>query len=95
MVTLPPSVDEEELKVIAFESLIVILLIIVILFLGVCGPPWFFPIFGFSMLISCVPVFIRVPSLAFLVCAHEFRSLHQRTYMSQPIETGNNPNILY
>ena len=41
LVTLPPYFDEEELKVIASESLIVIL------FLGVCGPPWFFPILGF------------------------------------------------
>ena len=47
MVTLPPSIDEEELKVVASESLIVIPLIIVILFLGVCGPSWFFPILGF------------------------------------------------
>ena len=68
LVTLPPSVDEEELKVVASESLIVIPLMIVILFLAVCGPPWFFPIFRFSTLISCVPR-IRVLSLIFLVCA--------------------------
>ena len=40
MVTLPPSLDEEELKVVASESLIVLPLNIVILFLGVRGPPW-------------------------------------------------------
>ena len=36
-----------KLKVAAFESLIVLPLIIVILLLGVCGPSWFFPILGF------------------------------------------------
>ena len=66
MVTLLPSINEEEVKVVASESLIVNPLIIVILFLVVCGTPWFFPIFGFPMLISCVSVSFHVLSLVFL-----------------------------
>ena len=65
-VTLQPSLDEEELKVVASESLIVLPLIIVILFLGVCGPSWFFPYFGFSTLISCVLVLHSWSVIVFL-----------------------------
>ena len=67
LVTLLPSIDEEDLKVVVSESLIVISLIILILFSWVL---WtllcFFPYFGFSTLISCVPGFLRVLSLVFL-----------------------------
>ena len=44
MVTLPSSVDEEELKVVASESVVVLF------------SHHSFPYFGFSTLISCVPV---------------------------------------
>ena len=79
MVTLPSSIDEEELKVVASESLIVIPLIIVILFLGVCGSPWFFPIFWvFHVNILC-PCFLRVLSLVFL-SVHIYLDLCTRIY---------------
>ena len=47
MVTLPSSVDEEELKVVTSKSLTIIPLIIVILFLRVCGPRGFSLFLGF------------------------------------------------
>ena len=50
--------DEEDLEVVASEYLTVLPLIIVILFLGVFGPPWFFP-FEFSTLnILCLGTFL-------------------------------------
>ena len=80
MVTLPPSVDEEEVKIVAYESLIVLPLIIISdsVFLGFVDPRGFFPILGFSTLISCVSVFLHVLSLVFLY-------VHIYLYIFNPI----------
>ena len=91
LVTPTPSVDEEEFKVVASESLIVLPHIILII-LGVCGLV-VFPYFGFSTLISCVPV-LHVVSHSISVCAYLSRPLHPRTYTSQPVLAGSNPNSL-
>ena len=76
--------DEEGLEVVASEYPVVLPLIIVILFLGVYGPPWFFP-FEFFTLKSCVSVFS--------VCIYVILDLlHPHTYTSQPVVASYDPN---
>ena len=73
LVTLQPSVDKEELKVVTSESLIVLPLIIVILFSKGLWTPWFFSIWVFHVKILCIHV------LCFLSVLRYSRYLHPHT----------------
>ena len=83
MVTLPPSIEEEELKVVASESLICYSSHHSDSVFGVCGPPWFFLFWVFHVNILCPSSSCSVLSIS--VCAYLSRSLLSRTYTSQPL----------
>ena len=93
MVTLPPSIEEEEIKVVASESLICYSSHHSDSVFGVCGPPWFFLFWVFLVNILCPSNSCFVLSIS--VCAYSSRSLHMHIYTSQLVVAGYYPNTSF